>query len=315
VRTAEICRTRKLGVEHEFSIPLVGTGSHAAAREMIANVLTRNGLPTIARPYGQTLIQPPHVLAVEHDCSIRGEDRFEGISWIPVELKSGIITFEKWGEILPQALSVCSYLGGRATRSAGHHVHIGVPEVRSNPRIIRSLFNLFHRFEPVIYGLVPPSRQVSEYCRPIPPNCSKLLHSCRSLDDYHRALSRFDRHRGLNWRNMFSADPHLEIRYSGGTLDPIKAEAWLKFSVQMVSHAVSRHCQAARTQVARNRRGIDKLLTTVGFRPNSRIYSKVSKELRSVGRYLLMKRWRKFNAPEPRQSRSADDELRWASDL
>lgn len=314
MRTAELNRSRKLGVEYEFSIPVLSTGTAHAAREVLASVLTQNGLPTVARPYCQTPLQPPHVLAVEHDASIGGENTWRGITWIPVELKTKILSgIDEWEQIVPQALTICSYLGGRATVRAGHHVHLGIPEVQSDPSIIRSLFNLFHRFEPVIYGLVPPSRRTSGYCRPIPSELSKLLHSCCSLRDYQRALV-FDRHQGVNWTTLFSAEPHLELRYAGATVDEVKARHWVRFCLQMVEHAVRRNCQATPTQVARDRRGIDKLLTTCGFKANSRIYGKVSKELRETGRYLLLNRWRKFN-PTQRQGHQPEEGLTWASDL
>ncbi len=38
------------------------------------------------------------------------------------------------------------------------------------------------------------------------------------------------------------------------------------------------------------------LLVTTGLKSNSRIYSKVDKELRQVGKFLL-RRWKAFNLP------------------
>jgi len=49
--------------------------------------------------------------------------------------------------------------------------------------------------------------------------------------------------------------------------------------------------------MANTRAGLNALLVTTGLKPNSRIYCKVDKELRMVGRYLL-RRWRHFRAQQ-----------------
>ena len=307
VLIAEVNTTRALGVEYEFALPITGGGGATEAQNMLANVLTANGLPAMARGYSHSPLPAAYALAVEYDASVQGENRFAGVTYAPIELKTKILTgMEEWEAVVPKALEICRYLGGRATVTAGHHVHVGIPEVRRHPTIIRSLYNLFHRFEPVILGgLVAPSRRQNNFCRSMPDR-SKLLHSCRTLRCFQRALSGWDRHYGLNLTHLFEPAPHVEIRHHHSTLDPVKARHWLRFCLRMVDHAVERSCQAGE-QVACDRQGLENLLVTVGFKPNSRIYSKVAPDLRETGRYLLMDRWRKLHNATVEGARQGDD--------
>ena len=313
MRTAELNRSRRLGCEYEFA--LIDSGQATQAREMIAAVLTANGLSAVARSYSSFPLQPPHVLAVEQDCSVGSQHRWRSVPHVPVELKTKVLSgIDEWETIVPTALDIVREIGARIVVQAGHHVHIAVSEVAERPQVIRSIYNLFHRFEPVIFGLVAPSRSKSTYCRRLPDQ-SKLLHGCRRLPQFQTALSDFNRYYAVNFTNLFGANPHLELRYHQATLDPVKARHWLRFCLQMVEHAVRRNCQAAKVQVSRNRKGLDKLLTTCGFKANSRIYKKVCPELRETGRFLLLNRWRTFNPPERRPSADDNEGLQWSSDL
>ena len=168
--TAELNRSRKLGVEYEMAFPLVGAGGGNDVQRMLAHVLTTNGLRAVARGYSHDPLPAGVDLAVEHDASVRGESRYAGISWHSVELKTRIINYDEWENIIPKALEICSYMGARVNRSCGHHVHLALDEIRTRrpgPKVIRSLYNLMHRFEPVVYGLVAPSRNNSSGYQPV----------------------------------------------------------------------------------------------------------------------------------------------------
>jgi hypothetical protein len=39
------------------------------------------------------------------------------------------------------------------------------------------------------------------------------------------------------------------------------------------------------------------MLTTCGFKVNTKVYSKVDPALRQTGRYYLLKRWKELNGP------------------
>ena len=295
--TAEINRTRPIGVEYEMTLPLVGTGSGNDVQQVIARVLTANGLPAIARGYSHAPLPAGTDLAVEYDGSVEGESHYQGITWHSVELKTRILTgIEEWERIVPRALAICRYMGARVNRSCGHHVHLGLDEVESDPRVLRSLYNVFDRYDPAIFGLVSPSRRTCGYAQPI-PHRAKHLHGCRTLECFRRALSGWERRIALNLTHVFESSPHIELRYHQGTLDADKARHWLRFCLQMTEHAVKRNCQAAPKQVENTRSGLERLLVSCGFKVNAGIYGQVSPELRETGRYLL-KRWKAFNGAQ-----------------
>ena len=291
---AEINRDRTLGVEHEFYLPVIGGHHQMDIQRQVAAVLCANGIRAIARNYDHSILPPNVDVAVENDGSINGTVVWQGVYHAPIEVKTRILRYDEWEAIVPKTLQIIQFLGGRTNSTCGFHVHLGLPEINERPAIIRSLYNLFHRFEPVILGsLVSPSRKGNGYCQRMEDQ-SRLLHTCKTLSDYRRALRHWQRYYGLNLMPLWGEDPHLELRYHQGTLDPEKARHWIRFCLQMVEHAVTRSCQAAKDQVPDDKSGINKLLTTCGFRQQHGIYEKVSAELRETGRYLLLKRFRHF---------------------
>lgn len=305
---AEIDRTRRIGTEFEFVLPQMGTGTGDDVRRTLAEVLTANGLPTVARRYSHQPVPANADLAVESDASVDGQRRYTGIRWQSVELKTRILHgIDDWERIVPKALEICQYLGGRVNISTGHHVHIAMPEVRHRVAKVRSLYNTLHRYEPIIYGLVAPSRRTGSYASPMLDRPG-LLNDCGSLGSISRALSRHPRTSGFNPIHLFDSSPRWESRYHGGTLDAEKARHWLRLMLRLTDHACNRTCKASKIQLPNDRESLDKMLVTIGLKVNSRVYATVSPELRETGRYLLS-RWKKLNSDQPqampRQRRQA----------
>lgn len=293
--TAELNRTRKIGAEFEMTVPLVGRGTGADVQMMLANILSANGIRAISRGYDHTILPPTVDVAVEYDGSVQGESRYNGVTWLPIEVKTRILNgVDDWERIVPRMLDICRYMGGRINASTGFHLHLGFEEVTSQPRAVRSLWNLMHRFEQVVFGLVSPSRRANRFCRALPPT-SKVLHGANDLPSLKSVLGQYDRYTGLNLTHVFGEQPHIEFRHHQGTLDPDKARHWLRFCLQLLQHAVTRNCQAAPMPLPNDRKSLDKLLVTTGLKVNTRVYGKVSPELRETGRYLL-RRWKHFNA-------------------
>lgn len=290
------CPPRTMGAEFECTANLMGNGNSLDVQRTIANILTANGIRAGFRGYSHAPVPSNIDIMVETDASVRGESRFAGITFIPLEVKSRILQgMAEYQQIVPKTLEILRTLNCKVNASTGHHLHIGFPEVQSDPTVIRSLYNLVHRFEPVIYALVAPSRSNNNYCRPL-PDVSRLLHDCQTIECFEQTLSRFDRYNGLNWVHLFNnGAPRLEFRYHGGTLDGDKAIHWARLVTQLLNHASIRSCQASPKQVGGDKAGLDKLLTTCGFRVNTKIYSKVCTELRDTGRWLLIKRWKELH--------------------
>ena len=303
--TAEINRTRKLGVEYEMTIPLVGRGSGHDVQQTLADILSANGLRAVARGYSHDPLPSSADFAVEHDGSVRGESEYAGIQWYPIELKTRILNYDEWEALVPKALDICRYMGARVNKSCGHHVHLALDEVharRPGPKVIRSLYNIVHRFEPVIFGLLAPSRRVSQFCRPL--DRSGLFKDCHNIRGFRQVVSRWERYFGLNLTNALAPQAHVEFRQHHGTIESEKARHWLRLCLQVVQHSVTRNCQAAERQVENSRKGFDAMRFTLGLKSNAGIYSKVSKELLDTGKYFL-KRWKHFSEPAPT---SGDDD-------
>jgi len=309
---ASLNRSRSLGVEHEFAAVLVGHGSGMDVQNVIASVLGANDLTALARAYSKQPFTTD--LAVEYDSSVQGTSEWRGVTHLPIELKTRVLNYDEYERIVPKALKIAQYMGGRANHtSMGFHVHIGLPEFKTDPRVVRSLWNACHRYQNVILACQPPSRRGNDYCRPL-PSAGRTLHGANSRRSIQRVLSQFSRYHWVNFQGIWDVEPHVEFRVFAATLDPHRAAMTVRFCLQMVEHAVTRRCQGAEEPIANDRRGIDALLVGSGLKVNSRVYAKVSPELREVGRWLL-RRWKHWN-PDParpqnssRKSPSSTDRL------
>jgi hypothetical protein len=290
---------RTMGAEFECAVPLVGQGTTMDVQRQIAGILTANGIRAGFRGYSHMPLPPETDIMVESDSSVHGESRWAGITWAALEVKTRILQgLAEYERIVPPTLEILRALNCKVNTSTGHHLHVGFYEVNSDARVIRSLYNLIHRFEPVIFSLVSASRRSNSYCRPL-PNVSKLLHKCHKLPCFEQALGHLERYQALNWTNLFCHDgaPRIEFRYHQGTLDATKAVHWARFCVQLLNHASTRSCQATPEQAPATKEGLRKLLTTCGFKINTKVYSKIAPELRQTGRYYLLKRWKELNLP------------------
>lgn len=88
---AEINRNKRLGVEHELTLPKMGSSSDRDIQNTLAEILTANGLPSIARSYSHRPIPSGYDLAVEYDSSVRGHSEWRNVPYISIELKSRIL--------------------------------------------------------------------------------------------------------------------------------------------------------------------------------------------------------------------------------
>jgi|GEM_PF-6597563 len=178
--SADLNRTRRLGVELEFALCQLGGGDQNDVRRMLAEILTSNGVPAIARGYSHAPVPHGVDICVEYDASVRGESRYQNLRWIPVEMKTRVLCgMDDWERVVPRAIAIVHYLGARVNASCGFHCHVELPEAAERPHCIRSLYNVTHRIESLLYGLQPPSRRSGGYSRPMPDVSGRLAH-CRS---------------------------------------------------------------------------------------------------------------------------------------
>ncbi|HRY71327.1 MAG TPA: amidoligase family protein [Phycisphaerae bacterium] len=286
---------RRMGLELEFVVPVIGTGETRDVQELLARILTNQGIPSHVRPYSHAMIPVGFDLCVEHDSSLTGDTRYSGITWAQVEVKTRPMTYPEVARVLPPALDVIRYLGARITTSCGFHVHHDLSEIVERPQIARNLQHLWWRYHRVMYGMVAPSRHNNRYCRPPERDQATRFDNCRTYELLCQRLTRCDRHVGLNLTNVANPSRRtVEWRLHGGTIEWPKVKNWVLATQRWVEHACQRSCQYRPVPSPNARSGLDALLLSTGLRPNSRIYAKVDTELRTVGRYLL-RRWKHFN--------------------
>ena len=293
--------TRRLGCEFEFTMPVVGAGSGRDVQAVLAQVLTANGLNSIARSYSHEPLPSGVDLAVETDSSVHGMDDLQGLQWAAIEMKTRILNgMEDFEHVVPQDLDIARYLGGRVNGSTGFHVHVDFPEARLSPAKIRSLYNIVARVEPILFALVPPSRKTCGFCQPM-PHAPRLLHGCRGIRSFRNRLANWNRYYGLNLQPLWGPEPNVEFRHGAATLNPEKARHWVRLLTRIVDHAVVRNCQTAEKPMECTRKGFEAMRYTLGLRSNQGIY--VRTEFRDTSSYLL-RRWKHFNEP---QSTSGND--------
>lgn len=295
---------RKMGIEIETVVAIIGQGEDRDVQQLLASVLNNQGISTIARSYSRQPVPGSNLLCVEYDTSLRDESRYRGIRWAKIEIKTAPLPWDEIERILPPTLDVIRYLGARCNASTGLHVHHHFPEAKDRPQTVRNLQHLWWRYHNVMYGLVPPSRFTNVHCRPPRPADAKRFDACRSYADLCQALRRADRYDGLNLTNLANQERMtVEWRIHGGTTDWSKIKAWALSTQRWVEHAVKRSCHYKPDPVANTQSGLNSLLVTTGLKSNSRIYCNVEKELREAGRFLL-KRWKHFNQPQDMKAKA-----------
>lgn len=289
--------SRNIGVEIECVVPIIGRGgSNHDIQELLSSVLTANGIPSVARSYSHSPVPAGCKLAIEHDSSLRDECRYEGLRWSQIEIKTCPSTWAELESILPKALDIIKYVGARTNASCGFHVHHALPEVVERPVVVRNLQHLYWRFSQVVFGLVSTSRRANYYCQTPQRHQAVLFDRVRTYADLCEKLNTCDRHWGLNLTNLSAQGRQtVEWRMHQSTTEWAKISAWVLATQRWIEHSIARSCHYREESLPNSQASLNALLVTTGLKSNSRIYRKVDKPLREVGRYLL-RRWKHFKA-------------------
>ncbi len=296
---------RLIGIEIECVVPIIGSGENSDVQRLLAEVLTNQGIRSVARSYTQRAVPSGCKLAVEHDMSLQDESRYAGLRWSKIECKTMPMAWREVEEVLPQALEIITYCGARVNFSCGLHVHHHLPEVVERPQVVRSLQHLWWRFHKLMYAVVAESRQSNTYCKPPHQADATQYDNCCSYARLCGVVRQVSRFNGLNLTNLANENRRtVEWRIHSGTTDWNKIKAWVLATQRWTEHAVTRNCHYKPEPMPNTQAGLNALLVTTGLKGNSRIYSKIDKELRDVGKYLL-KRWKHFNLPGERKGEAA----------
>lgn len=295
---AELNTIRRLGVEIECTIPIIGGGGQVEVQKRIAEILTANNLRAVSRGYSRSAIPANTDIVVEYDTSIDGSStsKYRGIVWSKIECKTRILEgFNDYLEIVPKTLDIIRYAGAIVNHSCGLHIHLDLSkEIQENPRYPKSLLNLFYRYQDVIHGFLAPSRKGNRFSKHLPDLRDKW-NRCKNMNDFSGYLSTFwSRYFFVNLTHLFNGSHRVEIRAHQGTLDHSKVTHWIIFLNRLLDHAALRNCQTTKEIAPNNRIALERLLTTCGFKKTTGIYSKVSPEIEKTRGYIIS-RWKSFN--------------------
>jgi hypothetical protein len=190
------------GVEFEgFGVPAV----------RLAQALSESGIPTATEGYNHSTRDHFKVVS---DSSIRGESPFELVT----PKLFGAHGFER----LRTLCRVVAREGGDANVTTGLHVHVDA--WNCTIRDARNLLGLWHRIEPVVLLLVPPSRRANSYCKPVTPALVEAVSAMRSISQ----LGRIDRYHNLNLA-AYARHGTFEFRLHSGTFNADKVVSWAVF--------------------------------------------------------------------------------------
>ena len=199
---------------------------------------------------------------------------------------------------LDRLLKLLNKLGCEVNRSTGFHVHHGITPDELTLPFLKSLYNLCYRYEPVIYGLVAPSRATNHFCEVLPSK-SRVA----KVDSFQDFMGKTGRQRyGCNF-SALTKDRNrstIEFRYHHGTLDFKKIMSWMIFTQKLIEHSKNRFC-GSKNRVQNDKASLYNLLYTIGMKANSKIYPKVNSEILDASAYLV-DTWKKFKgdtAPAP----------------
>jgi hypothetical protein len=99
-------------------------------------------------------------------------------------------------------------------------------------RDARSLLAFWHRIQPVVLLLVPPSRRTNHYCKPVTPQLVQAVHAMRTVSQ----LGRLDRYYNLNLA-AYARHGTFEFRLHSGSFNADKVVSWAVFVLLMTAAA------------------------------------------------------------------------------
>ena len=201
---------------YAFGVEFEGAG---IPRGALAQLLTDAGVPTEAEAYNHNTSDHFKVVT---DGSVQGSNPFELVS----PKLFGAEGFEKVSTLC----RTVQQNHGDANASCGLHVHVDAFNCRIADA--RRLVALWHRIQPVVQFLVPPSRRNNQFCKPVTPELVARVKAMRSVNE----LGRLDRYCQLNL-SAFGRHGTFEYRIHGGTFNASKVQSWIVFVLLVTAAA------------------------------------------------------------------------------
>lgn len=213
----------RFGVELECIMP-IGWDRVRLAREVSAA-----GVPCRDELYGHGT---PTVWKIITDASV-GYTRGAEVVSPPIRGEDGFRQLRIVCEVLTR-------IGCKITSKCGFHVHVGCRDAQAE--FFKNLVVLYSSAERAIDQFMPDSRKGSNnrFCQPVKAHNRHALRNARTIPDVVRAVGQVpgpgrndSRYCKLNLQAFFAYGT-VEFRHHGGTVDPVKAQNWVRLCLRMV---------------------------------------------------------------------------------
>jgi len=223
---------RKFGIEMEFS-----SNDTMAA---IENGMASKGLEV--RNVGGYGHSNGHYWELKTDSSATHQNHGRGyeIASRVLEGDEGLKEIEWYAKAMNNLRSAH---GLKVNRKCGIHFHVDISDFSEQQ--FKNLVLLVMYFEPVLWGINPPSRRENQYCRPVQGNDGfEYLAGMRgpcTPEQIRRILegqsgSSYNRYFGLNITRYLTYG-RIEFRYGGASLNPKKILGWVSVLLAIVEKA------------------------------------------------------------------------------
>jgi hypothetical protein len=220
------------GAEFEFLMPADLT------RQSIAVLLTSAGVQAESEVYNHYTRMHWKVITDESLRSASG-----------AELVSPVLCGEEGLAQIATACRVLEEAGCTVNVLCGFHVHVGAREFGRDVGFFKRLLKLYHGYEPVIDGLLSPSRRDNRFCRNV--NYTNHAETATTMDRLRLAVGE-DRFRKVNLEAYFRHGT-IEFRQHQGTLDAAKACNWIRFCLRLCGAAAKDPVRTTPRQGGRTR--------------------------------------------------------------
>ena len=186
-------------------------------------------------------LRSPENWNLTSDGSINRIEDHEAVEW--VSMPSNGINLEK---TIDNLIDWSREYGGVVNKSCGLHVHIDATDTTWQDLVSIAIVGSY--VEKYVYMMMPPSREDSNWCRPIPMSLDNL----RAIDSENQFISEWyekagsspstdkyndARYIGLNIHARYYLGS-IEFRYHSGTLNRTKITNWIKICQSIVETGI-----------------------------------------------------------------------------
>jgi len=170
-----------------------------------------------------------------------------------VEIVSPVLRGRDGLEQVRQVMTLLREMGGRVNPTCGCHIHVGATSVAGHDfdevaDWVRRLINLTAQHEKAFYGAAGTrTRENGSYCRSIKRGWGakkmRLKQKKMKAQDLRQEAATVSRYHSLNIEPLFSRKRTIEFRCFSGTLNPLKACAYVQMALAVATLALERDTQ------------------------------------------------------------------------